>query len=420
MINRVKGTQDLLDLALFNYLCEKVKKQFEIYNFNEISTPILEPLDLYIRSLGEETDVLKKEMYLVKGDNKESASSEDVICLRPEATASTVRAFIENNIINTPWKVFSIGPMFRHERPQKGRYRQFHQINLEIIGSKAIEQDVQLIKMLDRLFFETLAIENYALLINFLGCVEDRKKFKIILDKFLEAKLDTICATCKVRKDKNIMRVFDCKGEGCTALYQEAPSIIDCLCENCKVEWQSILDNLEHLSVSYSIKKTLVRGLDYYSKTVFEFVSGDLGAQNAFCGGGRYDQLALEIGAKEDQPSVGAAIGIERLMLVLDAIKDKPVMGYKLPLFVIMPMSKEQHPLALLLADELQANKLCCDILLEGDSVKSMMRKANKMGAKFVIIVGEDEQKNRMVTVKNMITGSEEKIAQAKLVEYLK
>jgi len=420
MINRVKGTQDLLDLALFNYLGEKVKKQFEIYNFTEISTPILEPLDLYVRSLGEETDVIKKEMYLVKGDTKESGSSEEVICLRPEGTASTVRAFVENNIINTPWKVFSIGPMFRHERPQKGRYRQFHQINIEIIGSKAIEQDVQLIKMLDRLFFETLAIESYALLINFLGCIEDRKKFKLILSTFLESKIATICSTCKVRKDKNSMRIFDCKNDSCTALYQEAPAIVDCLCDGCKLEWQSILDNLEHLSVSYSIKKTLVRGLDYYSKTVFEFVSPDLGAQNAFCGGGRYDQLALEIGAKEDQPSVGAAIGIERLMLVLDAAKDRLLMPQKMPLYIIMPMAKEQHALALLLADELQAQKLCCDILLEDDSVKSKMRKANKMGAKFVIIVGEDEQRNRMVTLKNMITGSEEKIAQSTLVAYLK
>lgn len=419
MIHRIKGTQDLLDLALFNEICDKAKKQFEIYNFTEIVTPILEPLDLYIRSLGEETDVIKKEMYLIKSDAKEE-SSEEAICLRPEGTASTVRAFVENNIVNTPWKVFSIGPMFRHERPQKGRLRQFHQMNIEVIGSKAIEQDVQLIKMLDRLFFEAYAIENYALLINFLGCKEDRKKFKIILNKFLDTKLHLICPTCIIRKEKNIMRVFDCKGPDCSALYQEAPAPTDHLCEDCKAEWQSILNNLEHLSVSYSIKKTLVRGLDYYSKTVFEFVSGDLGAQNAFCGGGRYDQLALEVGAKEDQPSVGAAIGIERLLLLLDAVKNKVVIPHKLPLYIIMPMSKEQYPLALLLADELQANKLCCDILVESDSVKSMMRKANKMGAKFVIIVGEEEQKNSIVTLKNMVTGSEEKISQSKLVEYLK
>lgn len=420
MINRVKGTQDILDLALFNDVCNKAKKQFEIYNFTEISTPILEPLELYVRSLGEETDVVKKEMYLVKSDNKDSESSEETICLRPEETASTVRAFVENNVINVPWKVFSIGPMFRHERPQKGRLRQFNQINIEVIGSKAIEQDVQLIKMLDRLFFETYAIENYALLINFLGCREDRKKFKLVLDKFLESKLDIICPTCVIRKEKNIMRVFDCKGPNCSALYQEAPAIVDHLCPECKVEWQSLLDNLEHLSVSYSIKKSLVRGLDYYSKTVFEFVSTSLGAQNAFCGGGRYDQLALEIGAKEDQPSIGSAIGIERLLLILENEKNKLIIPQKLPLYIIMPMTKEQYPLALLLADELQAHKLCTDILLEGDSVKSMMRKANKMGAKFVIIIGEEEQKNRIVTLKNMITGSEEKIEQAKLVGYLK
>lgn len=419
MINRVKGTQDILDLALFNDVCSKAKKQFEIYNFTEISTPILEPLELYVRSLGEETDVVKKEMYLVKSD-KDSESSEETICLRPELTASTVRAFIENNVINIPWKVFSMGPVFRHERPQKGRLRQFNQINIEVIGSKAIEQDVQLIKMLDRLFFETYAIENYALLVNFLGCREDRKKFKEVLNQFLENKLSIICPTCIVRKEKNIMRVFDCKGPNCGAVYEEAPAIIDYLCPECKVEWQSLLDNLENLSVSYSIKKNLVRGLDYYSKTVFEFTSSSLGAQNAFCGGGRYDHLALEIGSKEDQPSIGAAIGIERLLLVLESAKDKLMIPHKLPLYIIMPMTKEQFPLALLLADELQAHKLCTDILLEADSVKSMMRKANKLGAKFVIIIGEEEQKNRIITLKNMITGAEEKVEQSKLVGYLK
>lgn len=415
MINRIKGTQDFLDLTLFNYLCDKIKKHLEIYNFAEISTPILEPLELYVRSLGEETDVVKKEMYLIKSDDPE-----ETICLRPEGTASTVRAFVENSVVNVPWKVFSIGPMFRHERPQKGRYRQFHQINIEVIGSKTVEQDVQLIKMLDRFFFEGLMLDNYALLINFLGCLEDRKKFKVVLDEFLETKVEAICSTCKVRKGKNILRIFDCKGEGCSKIYEEAPKTIDYLCECCKKEWQDVLDNLEHLSVSYSIKPALVRGLDYYSKTVFEFVSRELGAQNAFCGGGRYDQLAQELGAREDQPSVGAAMGIERLLLMLDKVKDKLPIEHKKPLYVILPMSKEQNPLALLIADELQANKMCVDVLIEGDSLKSMMRKANKMGAKFAIIIGEEEQQNRIVSLKNMVTGKEEKISQAKLLDYLR
>ncbi len=416
MINKIKGTQDFLDLTLFNYLSNKAKKHLEIYNFNEISTPILEPLELYVRSLGEETDVIKKEMYIIKKNDE----TEESICLRPEGTASTVRAFIENNVSSTPWKVFSLGPMFRHERPQKGRFRQFHQVNIEIIGSKAIEQDVQLIKMLDRLFFDALKIEDYALLINFLGCSEDRKKFKVALNKFLETNLSIICSTCQVRKSKNILRVLDCKGEGCSKLYQEAPKITDFLCGQCEKEWQELKDNLENLSVSYSIKPTLVRGLDYYSKTVFEFVSNDLGSQNAFCGGGRYDHLALELGAREDQPSVGAAIGIERILLILDKIKDKLVLEQKPPLYVVLPMALGQYSLALLISDELQANKLCSDILLEGDSMKSMMRKANKMGAKYVIIIGEEEQQNKTVTVKNMVTGQEEKMAQSKLVSYLK
>ncbi|PKN03812.1 histidine--tRNA ligase [Candidatus Dependentiae bacterium HGW-Dependentiae-1] len=414
---RIKGTQDFLDLALFNFFIKKAKDHLQLYHFSEIATPLIEPVELFQRSLGEQSDIISKEMFLIaSGENKEER-----ICLRPEGTASTVRAFIENNIQQTPWKIFLYGPMFRYERPQKGRYRQFHQFNMEVIGSAAIAQDAQFIKMLERFFHETLKLNSYTIDLNFLGCLDDRSAYREVLYAFLmSAKAEGICQTCKVRREKNIMRVFDCKSPVCQEIYKNAPYIADHLCTGCAAEWQELQEELDLLSVSYSYRPSLVRGLDYYSKTVFEFSSGLLGAQNAFCGGGRYDMLAKELGAKEDQPSIGAAIGIERLLLLLETIKDRLPIEQAPALHVIVPLGDEQKKLGLLLADELQAKGLCTDILLEGASAKSMMRQANKVGAAYCLILGDDEQKTRTVTVKNMVTGTEERIAQIDVVSHLK
>ncbi|MEX2438202.1 MAG: ATP phosphoribosyltransferase regulatory subunit, partial [Candidatus Babeliales bacterium] len=227
MFSRVKGTRDLLDLSLYNFIVTQAKKQLQKYNFIEIATPILEPIDLFKRSLGLHTDVVGKEMFTLEVGAEDK---KETIVLRPEATASTVRAFIEAGIDQVPWKVFSVGPMFRHERPQKGRYRQFHQINMEIIGAASISQDAHFIKMLDRLFKDHLSLKDYALVINFLGCPEDRKKYREKLYAFLEKKSAKLCAPCLERKDANIMRVFDCKNPACQELYQKAPYIAAHLC----------------------------------------------------------------------------------------------------------------------------------------------------------------------------------------------
>ncbi|OGB96881.1 histidine--tRNA ligase [candidate division TM6 bacterium RIFCSPHIGHO2_12_FULL_36_22] len=412
-MNKIKGTQDFIDLQLFNFIIDKARQQCEQYNFSEIATPILEPTELFKRSLGTETDVVSKEMYTVN-----TGPDGDNICLRPEATASTIRAFIENSIQHTPWKVFSWGAMFRHERPQKGRYRQFHQFNLEVIGSNAIAEDALCIKMLDSLFSDSFGLSEYALIINFLGTPEERHAYVVILDKYLDGVIDKACKTCAVRKVSNILRVFDCKNETCQSLYKKAPKIIDHLTESAE-EWQQLQEQLTLLSVSYTIDPKLVRGLDYYSKTVFEFVSSNLGSQNAFCGGGRYNNLVKTIGGKEDQPSIGASIGIERLMMVLEPIKDKLALPQPAALTILIPLAVEQQTLALLIAQNLHTHKLSCDILFEG-SVKSMMRKANKMGATYTVLLGSDEQVTRTATVKNMITGTEEKMDQTKLAQYLK
>lgn len=415
MFQKIKGTQDFLDLTLFNFIIDKIKKHLAVYHFNEIKTPILEPTELFKRGLGQQTDVVTKEMFTINtGPDAES------ICLRPEATAAAVRAFVENGIQQTPWKVFLHGPMFRHERPQKGRYREFNQISMEIIGSNSVAQDAQFIKMLDRFFHEQLNLNNYALLVNFIGCFEDRVAYKVELLEYLNSEIaKDICDTCKVRKDTNIMRIFDCKNVTCQAIYQKAPFIADRLCRPCQTEWKQLQEQLTLLSVSFAYKPTLVRGLDYYNKTVFEFASDNLGAQNAFCGGGRYDQLVAQLGGKQDQPSIGAAIGIERVMLLLEPMRDQLRLPQQPALHVIVPVAPEQQTLALLVADELQAVDLCTEVLLESDSMKSMMRQANKLAAMYCIIIGQEEQETRTVTVKHMLKGTSERIPQIELVSYL-
>lgn len=416
MISRVKGTQDYLDLSLFNYVRSAITAHCALYQFIPVETPIIEHTELFKRSLGVETDVVSKEMFLI--ESRKESDQESSICLRPEATASLVRAFIENDVMQVPWKVFTWGPMFRYERPQKGRYRQFFQVSMEIIGARSLSHDAELLVMLDRFFHDKLLLNNYALLINFIGCQEDRKNYKTVLHDFLQKHEQEICNLCKERMTKNILRVFDCKNETCQQLYKKAPKITDNLCVPCKEEWAALQEQLQLLSVNFTHVSTLVRGLDYYGKTVFEFVSNNLGSQNAFCGGGRYDTLATLLGAKEDQPSIGAAIGIDRLLLLLEPNKDTLLMDKQVPLYVIIPLSEKQHTLALLIADELRAGTIAVELLLDG-SVKSMMRKANKLGAQQAILLGDDEQANRQATVKNMMTGEQTTIAQTELVDFL-
>lgn len=416
MVSRVKGTHDFLDLRLFNFVTNIIQQQMRIYHFKQIDTPILEHVELFKRSLGLQTDVVSKEMFLV-GNQTES----DALCLRPEATAAIMRTFLEHEQeIVTPWKIFSIGPMFRYERPQKGRFRQFYQVTFEVIGSNSVLQDVQLIKMLERTFQEKFNLDTYALTINFLGCADDRARFRTVLYDFVSSVQEALCQDCMIRKEHNLMRIFDCKVETCKAQYRSAPHIANNLCASCRLEWQQVQDELHMLSVSFTYSPLLVRGLDYYDKTVFEFSSANLGAQTAFCGGGRYNRLASHLGAPQDVAAVGASIGIERLILLLEPIMNQLPLREESSLQIIIPLSTEQHSLALLLADELQAQNLCVDLFVDDDSIKSKMKRANKMGAAHVLIIGSDEQAQRKVMVKKMVTGNEELVDQSGVAAYLK
>jgi len=413
MITRVPGTHDVLDMKSFTELTTIIRTQFHHAGFAEIMTPLIEHTELFHRSLGSATDIMSKELYFVNSPHAEEG--DHTLCLRPEATASTVRAFVNAHIVHMPWNVFTIGPMFRHERPQKGRYRQFHQASIEMIGAQSITQDAFLIMMLNQLFSDRLSLVHYGLLINFMGCADDRTAFTEILKTWLQKHHEKLCSTCQQRAMTNPLRVFDCKQQACRELFEDAPKTTDHLCSACTQEWNLLQNLLQQLSVSYSHQPLLVRGLDYYSKTVFEFVSAELGAQNTFCGGGRYNQLAREIGAVDDVPSVGAAIGIERL---LSLVEDK-LPRRETKLYCIIPLSLEQHSIALQLTDLLLAHNITVQPLLNESSLKSMMRTANRIGAHMCIIIGPDEQQAGTVALKNMMTGETKQIAQHDIVSHL-
>lgn len=413
MISRVRGTEDILDLTLYNFVLEQAKKHLHVHNFSEIDTPILEHTNLFVRAVGEQTDIVSKEMYVFQKDN-----DEDSICLRPEITASIIRAYFENGVQQKPWKVFAHGPVFRKERPQKGRWRQFTQLSVELIAAKEIECDAYFLKMIDSFFSEVLKLENYALKINFLGCSEDRKKHRQALIDFLDTKKELMCSTCLERRHKNPLRVLDCKIEQCQQVLRDAPKLLEFLCSECTADWEKLTSLLGILSVSYIVDHCLVRGLDYYNKTVFEFVSRGLGAQNTFCGGGRYS-LGSEIDNKEDLPCIGVGFGMGRILMLAEQNRDKLLIPTPAPLHVILPMDEAQRPLALMLASELQSKHLCTEIILSSASMTNLMKKANRLGAKFVLILGEDEQKNGTVTIKNMQNGQATIVKQSDAVASL-
>ncbi len=415
MISRVRGTRDIVDGIAMEHLCMLLEKHLKNYRYSQIYLPLIESTDLFKRSLGQETDVVSKEMFVVTSS---SGQSDEEICLRPEATASTVRAFVENGIQQTPWKVFTIGEMFRYERPQKGRFRQFYQCSMEVIGSACVAEDVLFIQMLNNFFSQQCGFLEYGLHINYLGCHADRSALKEQLHTFLEEHISALCDTCKKRKDTNILRIFDCKSSECQKIYSNAPVITSVLCAECDYEWKQLQNNLEELSVTFSHNPCLVRGLDYYNKTVFEFVSPLLGAQSAFCGGGRYDGLVQAVGGKEDQPSIGAAIGIDRVLMMFEVL-GKSFIGNSKPLHVVLPLSQEEQSAALQIVSELHKHDLCADVLFD-KSIKNLMRKANKLGAKVALLLGSQERENGTVTVKNMMTGQETVVKQIEIAQFLK
>ena len=409
---RIKGTKDILpnEVWKWNYLEDVIKKHLKNSGFSEIRTPIFEVTELFARGIGEETDVVSKEMYTF--ENKGGKS----LTLRPELTAPVIRAYIENNLnqLNPVNKLFYIGSLFRQERPQKGRLRQFNQFGIEVIGSPNPEADAEVIRLMYDIF-SSLGIEQMKVKINSIGGKESRSAYLKILKEQMDSHYDELCPTCQTRYHKNILRIFDCKNGKCQEILDNhAPAIIDHLNDEDRIHFEEVRKYLEITNTPYTIEKKLVRGLDYYTKTTFEITSSLLGSQDAICGGGRYDHLVEDLGAKAT-PAVGVACGMERLLLVLDELYNLRKEEDNIVFFVTM--GSEAIVKGFELVTELRKQEIPAQMDFMRRSLKAQMRNAGKQNAKFVVIIGEQELLDNKVILKNMGNSEQEEIAMSKLVE---
>jgi histidyl-tRNA synthetase len=400
-LKAIRGFSDILPPTTRRWrtLEERAREVLEGCGFSEIRVPILEKADLFSRSIGEETDIVEKEMYTFED------RSGDLITMRPEATASIVRAYIEHKMYaaDPMAKLYSIGPMFRHERPQKGRHRQFHQINVEVFGISHPMIDAEVMAILMH-YVALVGAAGCRLHINSLGCPRCRLPFKENLRAFLSDHLPHLCQDCRRRMERNPLRAFDCKVQGCQEVMQEAPLVGEYLCAECTEHFAGVKGYLEALGVPYEINPRMVRGLDYYTKTAFEVVTRGLGAQNAVAAGGRYDHLVAELGGP-DIPGIGFAIGMERLLLILP----DGSLPLALSLFIAALGEGPQRE-AFCLSNKLNQAGVRTMIDYEGRSLKAQMRRADKFGARYVLIIGEDEQRTGQAILRDMAEGKQEEI----------
>ena len=411
-IRSVKGTRDLLppDTNLWQRVEAEAHRIFAAYHYGEIRTPILESTALFARGVGAETDIVTKEMYTF-------LDHEDSLTLRPEATASVVRAYIEHSIYNQGGvqKLYYIGPMFRRERPQKGRYRQFYQIGAEVLGSQNPLVDVEVIEMLV-LFLERVGIREYQLLVNSVGCSTCRPAYLEALRVALQDVKATMCADCQRRADTNPLRVLDCKVEADQAIIEKLPKIIDHLDPDCGQHFDRVTSELQARGLVYHVTPRLVRGLDYYTRTTFEITSGALGAQNALVGGGRYDGLSEILGGPST-PGIGFSIGQDRLILAVQAAAVLQP-GNPLAAYVVWMGEPTLAPAARLVR-ELRAQGLSVGIDYDPMKIKKAMGIANKLQARFAIIIGEGELASGKYQVKNMATSEQTELEPGGIAEYL-
>ena len=413
MIQLIRGFKDILpgEVELWQAVEKVAREILEDFGFKEIRIPIMERTELFARSIGEDTDIVEKEMYTFP-DRKG-----DLITLRPEATASIVRAYIQHRLYasDPAQKFYTIGPMFRRERPQKGRYRQFYQINAEIFGVPSGLADVQLIFLLVTLF-SRLHVPDIKAHINSLGCPKCRPKFKAALSEFLSAVSDKLCADCKRRKDRNPLRVLDCKVPACREAMAEAPSILDHLCSECQKDFAEVKSMLEKLGVPFVVDKNLVRGLDYYARTTFEIQTESLGAQNAVAGGGRYDGLVGELGGP-DIPATGFAIGLDRLTELTGLAANQ---FYRKPDIFVAALGDKSRLLAFEWICAFGDEGLRAEMDFAGKSLKSQMKRADRFEAGHVLIVGDEELEKGEAILRNMETKDQVSIPLDGLVEAIK
>lgn len=410
-LKAVRGTKDIFgeDVDKIDFVIETGKEVFGNFAYKHLVTPTFEETSLFKRGIGEETDIVEKEMYTFEDKGGRS------ITLRPEGTASVVRSYLEHKIYGKEdfTKYFYYGPMFRYERPQAGRYREFYQIGAEAMGSNSPVLDAEIIYMAYS-FLNKLGIEDIEVQINSVGCKNCRKIYREKLQEFLKSKLDNLCGDCKIRAEKNPLRVLDCKIETCREELKEAPILLDYLDEDCASHFEELKKYLEVFEVPYVINKRLVRGLDYYTNTVFEIVTNKLGSQGTILAGGRYNNLIEEIGQK-DVPAIGFAAGVERVSMLLGDIETEN----RLKKVYIAWLGDENKEFAFQMMKKLRDSGIKVEIEFESKSIKAQMKKAGKLGVKYTLIIGEEEKLTKQLTLKDMDEGEQKKITIEEIIKMI-
>jgi histidyl-tRNA synthetase len=412
MIQIIRGFKDILpgEAELWQAIETTARDVFEDFGYREIRIPIMEKTELFKRSIGEDTDIVEKEMYTF-ADRKD-----DLLTLRPEATASIARAYIQHKLYaqDPVKKFYMFGPMFRRERPQKGRYRQFYQIDAEVFGEASPLADVQLIYMLVTLL-DRLKVSDVTAHINSLGCPRCRPQFRAALQELLTTVGSRLCEDCRRRKDRNPLRVLDCKVPSCREALTEAPSLLDYLCGDCREDFDQVRRALDRLGIDYAVDKRLVRGLDYYSRTTFEIQTGALGAQSAVCGGGRYDSLVKELGGP-DIPATGFAIGLDRLAEIVGLDAADYLLG---PHVYLAALGEQARELAFDWSCQLGRNGIRAEMEMSDKSLKAQMKRADRLGAPLVLIVGDNEIEAGAAQLRDMQTSEQRSLPLSALVKNL-
>lgn len=401
----IKGTKDVLpkDVHKNQYIEATALDIASKFGYKEIRTPVFEHTELFQRGVGDTTDVVQKEMYTF--DDKGGRS----ITLRPEVTAGAVRSYLENGLCNEalPQKVCYLTSCYRYEKPQAGRLREFHQFGVECFGSASPLADAEIIALAKSLF-DTLGVKDLSLEINSIGCPTCRAEYHKALKEYFSSRKDELCDTCKSRLDRNPMRILDCKSPICHEIAEGAPVVIEYLCDECKEHFENVQKYLKAQNIEYTINPQIVRGLDYYTKTVFEFVSNSIGAQGTVCGGGRYDGLVEELGGQHT-PSLGFAMGIERLMLLMEAQGCEFPEAEKPDLFIVA-LGEKATLKAVEIAKDMREEGFSALLDLNQRSVRAQMKYADKLGAKFNVVIGDNEVEAKTAKLKNMQTGEETEI----------
>lgn len=403
-ITRQKGCKDILpdDSKIWQYVEKTIRNICKTYSINEIRTPVIEATELFARGVGDETDIVNKEMYTFKDKGNRS------ITLRPELTAGVVRAYIENGMSSkmpSPVKLWYIGNMYRYEKMQKGRYREFSQFGVEIFGSDSYFADIDTILVSYELLKKLKIADKVNLAINSIGCKKCRIEYINKLKEYIAPNLSNMCETCKVRFEKNPLRMLDCKEEKCSKILKDVPVITDYLCDDCKEDFENLKNALDNLGIEYTIDTRIVRGLDYYNKTVYEYVSKDLDL--AVGGGGRYDKLVSSLGGT-DTPAVGFGMGMDRIVLLLKEFGLDKEIENKVDVYFLT--DKETYIESQKYVNFLRDNGYVVDTNIQQRSFNAQFKYANKINARFVVIIGEDELKNGECSIKDMTTGNQEKV----------